>query len=151
MALPTGYTETTFKDYLNATLGATATVLGWSVVGGNYDEALNSTLFTYPVTDITTVTGLGDLRKLRTLGRVEVWRAVIAEVSADYDFKADGGDYKRSQVFDHAQAMFDAAVTEAITYDGNYAVSVGALTPEYDPYARITATEYSERIAELTE
>lgn len=141
MAAPTSYTETTFKTYLDALIGAVADALGWSVLGGQYNEALNEALLAYGADDIATITGTENIRKLRTLGRAEVWRAVLAEVAADYDFEADGGSYKRSQVYEHARRMFEAAVTEALVYDSNYAVEVGAFT-DYDPYERLTVEEY---------
>jgi hypothetical protein len=44
MAVPTSYTETTFKTYLNGRLGSLADALKWTVAGGNYDEAVNDAL-----------------------------------------------------------------------------------------------------------
>lgn len=131
MAAPTSYTETTFKEYLHTVLGAMAAGLGWTVVGGEYDEPVNETLLAYAVDDIASAT---DIRKLRALGRCELWRAVMAAIVGDYDFRADGGDYKRSQVYKHAAAQLAQAEMDAIVYDVWYAVQVGTLTCVYDPY-----------------
>jgi len=131
MAAPTSYTETTFKEYLHIVLGAMAAGLGWTVGGGDYDEVVNETLLAYAVDDIAAAT---DIRKLRALGRYELWRAVVAEVAGDYDYRADGGDYKRSQVHKQAMAQLARAEEDALEYDSTYAVQVGTLTCDYDPY-----------------
>jgi hypothetical protein len=129
-------------------LGATAPVLGWTVDGGDYDEALNETLLAYGQTDITLISGDDNLRKLRALGRVEVWRAVMADVSLDYDFKADGGDYRRSQMYEQARDQFHRALDEAMQYLPEYAIDVGTFEDAYDPYARLSVSEYEARAQE---
>ena len=74
MPLPTSYSETELKDYMHATLAETASVMGWSVGAGSYDEAINETLFANGVDDSAAITGWEDIRKLRFLARVEAWR-----------------------------------------------------------------------------
>jgi len=146
VAIPSVYTEKLFAGYLDAVLGETADTLGWSVGGGQYDEAVNETLLAYGERDIGAITGLENLRKLRTLGRVAVWRAVVGAVSGDYDFAADGGDFDRSQVWEHAKRMFDAAVSEALLFDPLYAMDVATMVETYDPYERLTTDEYEARV-----
>lgn len=114
MAAPTSYTEATLKAYLNTALGAVAGVLGWTVDAGDYDEIVNETLLVYDVTDIANAT---EIRKLRTLGRRELWRAVMTELATDYDYEVRGDSAKRSQAYAHAKAQFELADADARLYD----------------------------------
>ncbi len=116
MALPTAYTEATFKTYLHATAGDVASVLGWSVAGGDYDEIVNETLFAYGVDDISEVTGRDNLRKLRALGRVALWRQASHDAAARFDFSADGGSYSRSQIGKAIGAALAQAEYDALAY-----------------------------------
>ena len=114
-----------------------AGVLGWTVADGKYNEIVNETLLTYGVDAITEVSGRDNLRKLRTLGRVEAWRAVVRETATDFDFKADGGDYKRSQIHAQAKAALEAAQDEAAIYDDSYRVVIDQVVHVHDPYAYV--------------
>ena len=62
MAAPTSYNEAELKDYMDTMLGATATVLTWTVAGGQYDEAVNETLLAYGVDDIDEIIGRANIR-----------------------------------------------------------------------------------------
>ncbi len=73
------------------------------------DDLLGSYLAGYPLPDSagaqptdTAWTGVWDANQ----AAAQVWEEKAAAVAADYDFSADGGDYKRSQV--HAQMMATA-------------------------------------------
>ena len=133
MAAPSAYTETTLKTYMHAVLGAVATTLEWTVVGEDYDEVLNETLLAYDTDDVTSITGRSNLLKLRTLSRREVWRAVMGEVSGDYDFEDEAGNNKRSQVYRQAQGMFAQAAVDSMVYDANYNVEIESIDWD-DPY-----------------
>ena len=133
MPLPTSYTEATFKAFLHAELRDVGLALGWSVAGGSYDEPLNDALFAYEADDIASVSGRDNLRKLRALGRVAVWRAVVNATSGDYDFAQPGGSrYDRSQVHQMAQDNLDRAVAEALVFSPEYLV--GVATVVYEDY-----------------
>lgn len=130
MAAPTSYTEATFKAYLHSVLGGVASALGWTVDGGDYDEILNETLLAYSVDDIADATSI---RKLRALGRVELWRQVLRSVAADYDFRtADGAQFSRSQIQEMAKVNFNQELTDAMVYDDRYQIE--AVTLIYDDY-----------------
>jgi len=118
---------------MHTVLGAVATTLEWAVDDGDYDEILNETLFAYDTDDAANVSGRSNLLKLRTLARREVWRAVMGEVSGDYDFKDEAGDNKRSQVYRQARGMFEQAAGEAMGYDPNYLVEQDTIDYD-DPY-----------------
>ena len=131
MAAPTSYTEATLKAYMHSVLGAVATSLGWSVAGSSYDEAVNEAIIGYGVTDIANAT---TIQKLRALARREVWRAVMAEVSGDYDHSIGGMSVKRSQAYEQAEKQFRLAQSDcmALGADG-WEMAVDAV--EYnDPY-----------------
>lgn len=134
MAVPTSYTEDGLKAYMIAVLGAVAEVLGWSVVGGQVDEPVIESLLAYGTDDISTITGLDNIKKIRTLARREVWRAVMDETAADYDFTADGGSYSRAQIHKMAMENFMKAENEAAAFDTTWAVQVHRVTHKNDPY-----------------
>lgn len=144
MAAPSSYTESTFKAYLHTVLGAVADVLGWTTGDGDYDEVVNETLLAYGTDDITSVSGRDNIRALRALGRAEAWRAVVVETATDFDFQADGGDYKRSQIHQQAVEALRRAEDEAAVYDDRYAVEVATFEPEIDPYAVLTYDDLVE-------
>ena len=133
MAVPTGYTEATLKAYMQAALGATATSLGWTVALGSYDEPMNEALLRYGTTDVTSISGISNLIKIRALARREAWAAVLAEVSSDYDFEDEAGRNDRSQVHRMAEKNYARTVSEAMVYDPDYEVT--PVTIDYDdPY-----------------
>lgn len=93
MALPTGYTDSSLALYMIVSLGGLATTLGLT----RFDmmEAVNDVAAACNVTDVASVT---DLAKLRALAKVAALQVAQRQAATWYDFSADGGDYKRSQV-----------------------------------------------------
>lgn len=134
MPIPETYTEEELAEYMHETLRAVAGVLGWSVAGGSYTEPVNETLVAYGQPDISQITGLEAIRKLRTLARVEAWRAVVSETVADYDYQADGGNFHRSQAHAHAKAMLYQAEQDALAFSPVYRVIVNRVDHKHDPY-----------------
>lgn len=116
MTLPTAYTEATFTTYLHTVAGDVASVLGYTIAGGDYAEIINEALFMYGVDDIADVTGRDNLRKLRVLGRLALWRQALNDASTRFDFAADGGDYKRSQLHAMLLKALDQAEYDALAY-----------------------------------
>jgi hypothetical protein len=117
MTVPTSYTEIGFSAFLEATLGHTATALGWSAAQNSFDEVVNDTLIAMGETDITNVT---DIPQVRAIGRLMAWRAVVMALAGDYDFSADGASYSRSQAFEQAKAMLAEAQLAATEYDPQF-------------------------------
>lgn len=134
MAIPASYTETTLADFMKDQLKTIATVLSWSTTPDDYQEAVNEALLAYGETTIANITGAANLRKLRALARAEVWKAAMAAVSGDFDFSADGGSYKRDQVFQHIKDMLSQAITDALVYDPGYAAEIEEVEYGRDPY-----------------
>lgn len=145
MAIPSSYTETELQDYMLEITQSISSVIGLTV--DKFYQAVNETLLSYGVDDIADAT---DIRKLRTLARVEAWRFAADSTAAEYDISRDSGEStvsdKRSQL--HAQALkrLDAARADAeqqgyISDDATYnTVAFGTLTFT-DTY---TITEDSE-------
>lgn len=111
MALPTSYTETEFKEYLNNQLSASiAGSLGWTVDGGSYDEI---------VIDVELVLGqviadVTNIRSLRAVGRRELWRTVM-QVTSNKATAATGvaGSIAFGRtIFDRAKDLFTQASEE---------------------------------------
>lgn len=138
MAAPASYTETALADYMKAVLGPVATALGWTTTPDDYQEAVNETLLMYGVDAIGDVSGRASIQKLRAFARVQVWVQVVAAVSGDFDFEADGGRYDRSQMQEMALENLSLAESAAMAYgyDG-YQVAVDKLRHVHDPYAYV--------------
>lgn len=134
MAAPTSYTELALAMYMHATLREVGEALGWQPSAGDYDEAVNETLLTYGASDIAAISGQANIRRLRTLARVQAWQQVVNATAGDYAFSADGASYHREQV--HAQALSNLrqAQTEALAYDPDYRVGVDRIEHKHDPY-----------------
>ena len=120
MPVPTGYTEDTLKTYMHteADTGSPsmATVLGWTVADLSYDEILNDVLLDLDVSNVTTITGASNIRKLRLLSKVHVWRAIVAGLATKHTFSADGASYKRSDLQSMALATLALAEDAASAY-----------------------------------
>jgi hypothetical protein len=135
MAAPSSYTETTLAEFMQSILQDVATTMGWTAAPDDYQEAINETLLMMGVDSIAAVSGRENIKKLRVYARVEVWRQVMAATSGDYDFSADGGSYKRSQVHEQAKANYALALQDAMAYglDG-YQVTIDTVRYVHDPY-----------------
>ena len=129
MALPTSYNETTLAEYMVRALGGLATVLGLDTAA--MGEAVNDVAAACGVQDV----GLADdVGQVRALAKVAALRVARTAAAGWYDFGADGGDYKRSQVQKQIGELLAAAECDALVYDPGYGVEVGALHPAADPY-----------------
>lgn len=109
MAAPTTYTENAFAEFLHTSAGRVAEVLGWSVAAGSYSEIVNEALLTVGAETIAGVTGAVEIRKFRAAGQVALWESIVAALTAEYDFSADGGSYSRSQMQKAALARLEQA------------------------------------------
>lgn len=129
MALPSSYTEATLKTYMLASLGGLGTVLGLTI--DSFAEAVNDVLAAYGVEDIANAT---DIPQLRALAKVAALRTAQATAAGWYDFGADGGDFKRSQVAEQIATMLATAESDALLYADAYTIGTGTLTYTDDPY-----------------
>lgn len=147
MAIPTSYDEAGLKAYLHAELGTMATGLEWTVDAGSYDEIVYDSLFRYGQIDIGEITGADNVRRLRCLAKVFVWRAVVKAVAGDFDFSADGASFSRSQIQTMAEKALRMAEDEAGPYlyddddDNRNAACITKVTHKHDPYQYVPDDE----------
>lgn len=147
MTIPTSYTEKTLAEYMHVSLGKTAKVLDlhFDPNGpGDYAEAVNDTLLAYGAEEINTITGLEAIKKLRILAVASAWQYVVNNFVALYDFSADGGSYKRNQLFESAKKMLEAAAgVVTANYGGSSTnrVRIRKIDPIHDPYTVRDRTE----------
>ncbi len=143
MAAPTSYTESSLISYMRSVTQAVSDTLGLNA--GAFQEAVNDVLVVYGVDDITDAT---DITKLRALAKVAAWRVVNDWLlTTAYDFSADGGSYKLSQMKEGAEkalAQAEQAASQAGYLDG-YAIEMGTLTRSYDPYVSACSTDELEQ------
>ena len=113
MPIPTSYTEQSLMNYMHEALSGVGDVLGFNPPHA-YDEAFNETMLVYGASDVTAVSGIRNIRKLRAIARVEAWRKVMAATAGDYDFRReDGASYNRSQIHAQAHKNYLQALKEA--------------------------------------
>lgn len=134
MPVPTSYTEAEFADYLQRAMGGLSGVLEWTSDRQSFDEVIIDTLNAMEVVNVEDVPE-SEIPKLRALGKVYLWKSISVEMSADYDFSADGASYSRSQVFEHAQRMLSQAEIDAADWLITSKVGVAKATYHRDPYA----------------
>ncbi|MCC7017833.1 MAG: hypothetical protein IT564_11590 [Rhodospirillales bacterium] len=145
MAAPTSYTETTLREYLHGRLGSLASVLGWNVADGSYNEAVNDVLLAYGTADITTVSGAANINLLRAYGRYFLWKSV-AEATVneiDYTHADSGATYKHSQIHKQAKDMMKLVADEIVALGGDVSgYEITAYEIEYtdDMYTALDAS-----------
>lgn len=109
MALPTSYTEVQLSDYMCSLV----TGIGPSDTWTDYTETINDVLLMYGVDDIANAT---DIQKLRAIAAYAIWQRLDRVMTGWYDFSADGGSYKRSQMRDAVKTQLDEARADAAQY-----------------------------------
>lgn len=75
----------------------------------------SETLVSYGDTT-TTEAQATDKIKLHKLSHVESWKRLLVETSASFDFSADGGSYKTSQIYSFLQKNLTQALYDASEY-----------------------------------
>jgi hypothetical protein len=142
MAIPTSYTEYELSEYMLSVTAAVSASAGLDSMA--FDEAVNDVLAAYGEDDIADAT---NIVKLRVLAKVEAWRTVISYLMTAYDFSADGGSYKRSQMLAGAEKALERAEADASIagYGAAYAIQMGTMTRSFDPYMSETMLEELEQ------
>lgn len=146
MPIPTSYSEKTLAEYMHAMLGKTARALDlhFDPNGpGDYTEAVNDTLLAYGTDDITTISGTSAIVKLRALAKAFAWQYAVNNFAALYDFSADGGNYRRNQMFEAAKKMYESASAEVNAQYGSDSnkIRVRKVDHIHDPYTVRDRTE----------
>lgn len=114
ITIPSSYTADTLGRFMHSILGndEVGKALNWDPEL-DYEEAVIEAAYAYGTDDISSVSGMASVRKLRAIARVEVWRSVMERTAGDYDLKIEGESFSRSQFHDHAQAMLDRSLKMA--------------------------------------
>ena len=129
MTVPTSYTEASLAAYMFESLGRIAETL--SLDETNMLESVHDISLVCGVSDIADVT---DVIKIRALARVAALQVAQTTAATYYDFGADGGDYKRSQVMAQISILLTNAETAAFAYAPNYGLEIGTIIYTADPY-----------------
>lgn len=146
MPIPASYTEKTLAEYMHTMLGKTAKALDLHFGpndAGDYAEAVNDALLAYGTEDISTISGLPNIKKLRALALVCAWQYVVNNFAALYDFSADGASYNRSQLFANAKKALESAESAALLHVANYRARIVAVDHKHNPYRYRTENETS--------
>jgi hypothetical protein len=141
MPPPTSYTESIFADYLVSALGSVAGSLGWTAGSPQVQEAVADALLDLGSASIASVTTPFQIRGLRALGRLAIWRAVVQAVAGNYAFSGDGATFQRDQVQKQALQALELAETESLAWSPTYAVGIVSVKRPSDPYVVIPDTE----------
>lgn len=143
MAYSAYQSEAELATWLHSRLdmGGFATALGWSVVGGSYDDIVNEALAMVAATDITSLTSVASIRKLNAAGAVALWQQVV---DATVHYRAartpDGSQASMEQIHEHAVKRLRDAKGEAAALGVTLATQqVGVTRVKYsaDPYASL--------------
>lgn len=108
-------------------VGAGYTVFG--AVNPAFEAILNQTLDEAGFEDISDVTTLEHVKRLRMYGRREAWKAAARVCVGDYDYTDDGGGGNRSQLYNQVFRLFqieDARVRRFYETQDNAGVPVEA-------------------------
>jgi hypothetical protein len=138
MTVPTSYTEQTLGQFMQARLGKVARVLQLTAGpndAGDFQEAVNDALLACGTEDISTITGMENIQKIRALALVAAWQYVVTNFVALYDFSADGASYDRSQLFKQAKEALQLAQQAALPYDSSYSAQIVEVDHIHDPYS----------------
>ena len=87
----------------------------------------------YGVANINDVT---DTIKFNALLRFKAIERFLIEVTADYNYSADGESFSRSNVFTQAEKMYKIAIKDALPYLPEGQIQIGSMDFGRNPYAR---------------
>lgn len=137
MPIPVSYTEKSLAEYMYRALGKVSKVLNIHLGtedAGDLSEVVNDTLLAYGTDSISSISGRENILKLRSLALVAMWRYVIANFTALYDFSADGASYQRNQMFKSAQEALKLVEQQALLYSSAYSIKIISAKYVDDPY-----------------
>lgn len=99
------------RQFMLRRLGNVANIFNWTDYSSNgpLSEYAVDVLLEYGVDDILDAT---DLAKLRAIATYYAWKAALDNASTVYDFEADEGKYKRSQLFSQINKRLDSAADD---------------------------------------
>lgn len=115
MAIATTITEDEVKQYMEDVLGDTSSKLGWTKVGGDFDEPTNEVLYTLDESGFVFVNTQAEVKKVRMTARMEVWRAAMFYTVHEISHSAGApgtGQTSRADIHRHAKDMYELAKSD---------------------------------------
>lgn len=128
----TSYSETAFAEFLHKEIGGVATRLGWSVEAGSYTDIVSSVELVLGITDVA---DYANIRQLLALGKREVWRQVVKDLTDKFRFAADFQTFERQQM--QAMALKALSIAESECQEagvGGYEIGIERVDYIHDPY-----------------
>lgn len=129
------------STYLITNLGEMATFLGWTTASTEITQIIEDTLEILSLDDESDST---DAVALKAVARYIAWSFVVNNLSVDYDFKADGADVKRNQMFKAAQANLSMNKISASPYMDISQIIIGELSYTEDPYEEDDIEDFAD-------
>lgn len=126
MPIPTIYGETDLKVFMERAIITLSDVLQWSIMDGDYDQAVTDTLLLYGVTDVADATDIG---KLQAYARVAVLRNAEFAATGLVDQTVLGDSAKLSQIQDLIRAALAVAERQASSSYGLVTAATVVVTP----------------------
>jgi len=131
MSIPTSYTNATLIEYMRYLIQGSGAEIE------DFSELISDTLIAYGTDSVSKAT---DIPKLRAIAAFVCWSRVVSLLAGVYDFTADGGSYKRSQMASNAQkelskarALADQYMSEDVPSENDVAIGTMAHVDEYTP------------------
>jgi len=76
------------------------------VINPIYQSIIDSVLMQIGGTDITQISGVDNIYKLRMYGKREVWKYAMQALAGDYSYSTDAGGSTRFQVYEHCREIY---------------------------------------------
>ncbi|KKN52917.1 hypothetical protein LCGC14_0607790 [marine sediment metagenome] len=124
-------------EYLLINLGDMATHLGWNAGTPEMAQTVEDTL---AALELATEAESTDEVALKAVGRYILWVNVANSLAIQIDFKADRGEFKRSQMFKNVQELIQVHKKAAFPYLSP--AVMGEITHSEDPYKETDLTEF---------
>lgn len=117
-----------FGKFLLPTSGSKTTVA--AVIEAN---VVDNVVMAYGKTDIA---DCDDIKKLRLLGRIEVWKAICSSLALNEGFSDGESTYYAPEAYEIALKNLRQAEADGMQYTASYAITSGKLIWKDDPYTR---------------
>ena len=119
-----------FNTYVQSYIGGLSGTVGWDVNTINF--VVTEALEAYGVSTEAEAT---DSVKAHALLRYKTVERILVDISGDFDYKADGESYSRSQFFEQVRKMWSKVSIDALPYLGSGQIVLRRVTFPDDPYS----------------
>jgi len=147
MAAPTSYTEAQLAEYMIASLGEVAAILGLTSSSDAIIEAVYDVASVFGVADVASIT---DMKALRPTARYYALNTALIVASSVYDFSVDGRSFSRGDIVDNLNKALKVAASNpniklGTENDSNYYITTIPINHTQDPYSTDRASTYRQR------